>query len=177
MKKLFVLVLALSFCTSALAQQNMMGGLMDKAKSTDLADITSGPSMTGLLSSLTSNLNVSEEQATGGLASIFSYAKDNLSADDFATIAKQIPGTESLLNQVPDLGGQGAGMGGMGSMLSKAAESLGGTALLAQQFESLGLDPDMVMGYITQIQAYLDTPQGQQAKALLMSSFSGLVSG
>ena len=175
MRKLFIISVALFCSFSALAQQSLMTGLMDKAKNTDVSALTSGLNVAGLLGNLTDNLDVSSDQAQGGLASIMKYAKDNMSADDFSTIAEQLPGTDSILKQLPDLGGMSSG--GMGSLLSKAAEysdKLGGTALLAQQFESLGLDPDMVMGFVSQISSYLDTPEGQQAKELLMNSLGDL---
>jgi hypothetical protein len=175
MRKILIVSMAILCSFSVFAQQSMLGGLADKAKSSNMADLVSGPSITGLLGNLTGNLDVSPDQAQGGLASIMNYAKDNLSADDFSTIAEQIPGTDSILKQLPDLGGVSSG--GMGSLLSKAAEysdQLGGTALLAQQFESLGLDPDMIMGFVSQISSYLDTPEGQKAKELLMSSLGDL---
>ncbi|WP_371195073.1 DUF2780 domain-containing protein [Glaciecola sp. SC05] len=174
MKKLISLGIALLFTVSVNAQQNMLGDLMGKAKDSDaVSEIVSGPNIAGLLGSLTESLGVSDEQAQGGVASIMNYAKQNLSGDDFSALAKQIPGTDSILKQIPDLGGMGESSG-MGGLLSRAADKLGGTALLAQQFESLGLDPEMMMGFVTQIQSYLSTPEGEQAKMLLMDSLSGL---
>ena len=53
-----------------------------------------------LVSSLTDKLGVSSEQATGGAGAIFGYAKDNLDADDFASIAEGIPGMDGLLSDI-----------------------------------------------------------------------------
>jgi hypothetical protein len=143
-----------------------------------LADIASSPSVTGLLGSLTSSLGVSEDQAQGGVASLMNYAKSNMSSTEFSSLTEQLPGTEGILSALPQLSSNlGGGSGGLGGLMNKAAEygeQLGGAALLAQQFESLGLDPNMVMGFVKQISAYLSTPEGQQAKALLMDSFSKL---
>ncbi|WP_395344666.1 DUF2780 domain-containing protein [Ningiella sp. W23] len=160
------------------AQQSMLGEVMNKKDSaSELLEMASSPSITGLLGSLTSTLGVSEEQAQGGVASLMNYAKSNLSSDDFSALANQLPGTEGILDALPDIGNMAGESGGLGNLLGQAAqlnEQLGGTALLAQQFESLGLDSNMIMGFAQQIQAYLSTPEGQHAKDLLMQSFSDL---
>nr|WP_136251785.1 DUF2780 domain-containing protein [Ningiella ruwaisensis] len=178
MKYLVVLCLSL-LSMEAFAQQSMLDNLMGnkaKAESQETQTDAVGPSITGLLGSLTGSLDITGDQAQGGLASIMNYAKDNLSADDFSKVAEQLPGTKSLLDHVPDVS-NASGSGGLGGLLGQASQlsdTFGGAALLTQQFESLGLNPDMVMGFVQQISSYLDTPQGQQTKDLLMQGLSGL---
>ena len=178
MKILLVTCAALAMSGAALAQQNMLDSLMkSEALSSTLSDAAGAPSVTGLLANLTSNLGVSEEQAKGGIASLMNYAKSNLSADDFSSLADELPGTKGILDALPSLGEKSGGLGGLMSQAAKYSDQLGGTALLAQQFESLGLDSNMIMGFVKQIQAYLSTPEGQQAKALLMNGLGELSAG
>ena len=126
-----------------------------------------GPDLVQMLSS---QLGVSGEQATSGAGAIFDYAKDNLSADDFSTIAKGIPGMDQMLEMAPEPENSSA-MGKAGSMLGGADSSLGGLAGLASSFESLGLDADMVNKFMPIVSDYVGSVSGDQAVALLQGLF------
>lgn len=131
----------------------------------------------GLVGSVSEKLNVSGEQAEGGMASLLSFAKSNLGNTDYTELAKSLPGVDSLLSKVPDV--SGASTEGLGGLLSKASdysESLKSINALKQQFEALGLKPEMITKYIAQAQSYLDTEQGKQAKELLMKGLSSFTS-
>jgi len=123
-----------------------------------------------LVGMLTDQLGVSSEQATGGAGAIFDYAKDNLSADDFSTIAKGIPGMDGLLGAAPEAD-TGSAMGKVGNMLGGSDSSLGGLAGLASSFESLGLSPDMVSKFAPIVSDYVGKMSGDQAMALLQGLF------
>jgi hypothetical protein len=118
---------------------------------------------------LTSQLGVSGEQATGGAGAIFGYAKDNLSVDDFSTIAKGVPGMDGLLAMAPEPENSSA-LGKAGSMLG-ADTSLGGLAGLASSFESLGLNADMVGKFAPIVSDYVGSVSGDQAMALMKGLF------
>jgi len=126
-----------------------------------------GPDLVQMLSS---QLGVSGEQATGGAGAIFDYAKDNLSADDFSTIAKGIPGMDGMLEMAPEPENNSA-LGKASSMLGGADSSLGGLAGLASSFESLGLDADMVSKFMPIVSDYVGSVSGDQAMALLQGLF------
>jgi hypothetical protein len=133
------------------------------------------PSMTGMINALAENLNVSSDQAEGGLASLMNYVKNNVSSDKFSELSASLPGLDQVLSAVPEIT---AGEGGMAGLLSKASqysEKLKDLNAVKQQFEALGLSPEMISGFIEQAKAYLDTPQGQEAKKLLSSSLSSLI--
>ena len=51
----------------------------------------------GLVDLLTSQLGVTKNQAEGGAGSIFQSAKQNLSVEDFSSIAKAVPGIDKML--------------------------------------------------------------------------------
>lgn len=133
------------------------------------------PTVDGLLSALTDNLNVSSEQAKGGLASLLNYAKNNVNPDTFAQLEQQIPGVSSVMGNLPDISNmQQEGQGGLLDMAAQYSESLQSVNDLKKQFEAIGLEPQMIISYVEQAQAYLDTEEGQQAKQVLMEAFSSL---
>jgi len=123
-----------------------------------------------LISMLTDQLGVSTEQAAGGSGAIFDYAKDNLSADDFSTIAKGVPDMDGLLSAAPT-GESSSALGKASSMLGGSDSSLGGLASLASSFESLGLDADMVQKFVPLVSDYVGSVSGDQAMALLKGLF------
>ena len=123
-----------------------------------------------LIQMLTSQLGVSGEQATGGAGAMFEYAKDNLDADDFATIAKGVPGMDDLIAMAPEPENSSA-LGKAGGALGGFDKSLGGLAGLASSFESLGLDADMVSKFVPVVSDYVGSVSGDEAATLLQGLF------
>lgn len=123
-----------------------------------------------LVQTLSSQLGISGEQASGGAGALFEYAKNNLSPDDFATIAKGIPGMDSMLIMAPEPENSSA-MGKAGNVLGDADSSLGGMAGLASSFESLGLNGDMVSKFVPIVTDYVGKMSGDQAKQILQGLF------
>ena len=124
-------VLALTFFTTcANANIDQLKGLLGgkKAESTvtssSLTEMaTSAASnidLASLVSSVAGNLNVSENQSEGGIASIMNYVQGNLSGADYAQLASSIPGIDSLLEDVPSLSGNSA---------ARSSSSLSGSSL------------------------------------------------
>jgi len=192
MKKLasLILVSTLTFSAASHAEESWfdsfksMLGLGDTAEEvaaeSELQNAAEGsaeaaPSMTGMISALTENLNVSSDQAEGGLASLMNYVKNNVSSDKFSELSSSLPGLEQVLSAVPEITAAEGGMAGLLSKASQYSEKLKDLNAVKQQFEALGLSPEMISGFIEQAKAYLDTPQGQEAKKLLSSSLSSLI--
>ena len=122
-------VLALTFFTTcASANIDQLKGLLGgkKAESTvtssSLTEMaTSAASnidLASLVSSVAGNLNVSENQSEGGIASIMNYVQGNLSGADYAQLASSIPGIDSLLEDVPSLSSNSAASSSSSSSLS-----------------------------------------------------------
>ena len=140
-------------------------------------DTSAELSSSGLVQQLTQTLGVTKTQAEGGLGSIFNYAKNNLSSGDFSQISDTLPGIQGLLGSVPDIS-QLSSDNGIGGLLDKAAsysETAKAISDLNKQFTALGLSPEQIAGFVSSISQYLDTPQGQQAKQLLMSGLGQLL--
>ncbi len=128
---------------------------------------------------LTDSLGVTQQQAEGGLGSLFNFAKGNLAQDNFGQLSSLLPGVDQLLGAVPEVSETASqeSSGGLSGLLNTAAQysdSLQAVNQVTQQFQALGLEPEMILQYIQVAQQYLNTPEGQQAKQLLMDGLSGL---
>lgn len=116
-----------------------------------------------LIPILTQGLGVTESQAKGGAGVIFDYVKQKVSAEDFAQVAKALPGVDSLVDLAPkasDLSGQ---IGGLSPTLGGKSDLTGGMAGVAERFGKLGLDAGMVDKYVKII---LDFTQSEAGSAV-----------
>jgi len=184
-------VLALTFFTTcANANIDQLKGLLGgkKAESTvtssSLTEMaTSAASnidLASLVSSVAGNLNVTENQSEGGIASIMNYVQGNLSGADYAQLASSIPGIDALLEDVPSLSGNSAASSSssLSGLLNKASEyssTLKSVNDLKQQFEALGLSTDMIASFVTQISSYLNVNADEETQALFKSGLDNLL--
>lgn len=134
-------------------------------------------SASGLVSMIAENLSVEEEQAEGGMGSIFGFVQEHATAENFEVLSSALPGLTSLLGEAPDVSEEKSS-GGLGGLLDKASEyneSLKAVNTVKKQFEALGIDPKMITDFVEQAQTYLDTEEGQEAKKVLTDSFSKFI--
>ena len=122
----------------------------------------------GLVDLLSSQLGVTKSQAEGGAGSIFQLAKQNLSVEDFASIAKAVPGIDQMMGAAPKMEGSSSSLGKMSSMMG--SNKLGGMAALTSSFEKLGLSTDMVNKFTPIILDYVQNKGGEHAMNLLKSA-------
>ena len=177
MKKIYALILVSGL---AVAPQSHAEGWLDSLKGLFgmTEEVEAVPKISDMTRSVSDAVGITESQATGGLASIFNYAKDNISTSQFSELSNALPGLESLLGSVPDISNV-TSEGGLSSILDKAAsysDSFKSVNELNKQFEALGLEPAQIMQIVNSAKAYLDTEQGQEIKALLvegLGKFSG----
>ncbi|MFT5277556.1 MAG: hypothetical protein ACI97K_002141 [Glaciecola sp.] len=182
MKKFASLILISTLTFSAASQAeggwfDSLKGMLGFGESAEAVVAEASPSMTGMISALTENLGVSSEQAEGGLGSLMNYVKGNVSSDKFAALSSSLPGIDQVLSAVPEVKDL-SGEGGVAALLSKASEysdELKSLNAVKQQFEALGLSPEMITGFVTQAQVYLDTPLGQEAKKLFTDSLGSFI--
>ncbi|ORT48179.1 VcgC [Vibrio sp. qd031] len=102
---------------------------------------------------LTSQLDVSNEQASSGGAAMLALAQNSLSSANTSELASMIPGLENM---------------GAASSLLGNIDSLNA---VYDVFEKLGLDPSMVAQFAPVIMGYLSD---QGASSGLMDSLTGL---
>jgi hypothetical protein len=150
----------------------------------------------GLVGTLTKQLGVTPEQATGGAGALFSLAKGNLSAADFSKISSVVPGMNGFLNAAPKaepkaaeqpkaepssgasnlgpLSGAASAAGSAGASAASAASGAGGGILsLGNSFKALGMSPDMATKFAPVMQQYLGS-KGGSGVASIFSKAVGL---
>jgi len=108
-----------------------------------------------LNSALTGQLNVTADQAQGGVGSILALAKEKLSSMDFTTLTKLIPGVDSYMKVAKNLGAVTGPVGDKAGLLSS--------------FSKLGMGPDMVGKFSGVMSDFLSKAGGEPAKNLLAS--------
>ena len=121
----------------------------------------------GLVDLLSSQLGVSKNQAQGGAGSIFQLVKQNLSVEDFSSIAKAVPGIDQMIDAAPKIEKSSGALGGISSMMGKTSDKLGGMAGLTSSFQKLGLSGDMVNKFTPIILDYVKNKGGEHAMNLL----------
>jgi hypothetical protein len=120
-----------------------------------------------LIHLLTSQLGVTQSQAEGGSGAIFQAAKQNLSAEDFSTVAKAVPGIDKMMDAAPKAKKASDALGGVSSLLGNGSGKLGTMANLASSFQQLGLSGDMVGRFTPIILNYVKQNGGKYAMELL----------
>ena len=112
-----------------------------------------------LIPLLTNNLGVTQSQAKGGAGAIFDYVKQNVSAEDFSTVTKALPGVDSLLKFAPKTSSLSSQIGGLTSGLGDKS-GLAGMAGLTESFAKLGLDAGMVDKYVKTLLDFTQSEAG-----------------
>ena len=120
-----------------------------------------------LVKTLTDNLGVTKEQASGGAGAIFKYAQSKLSADDFSTVAKALPGVDSLISAAPKTGGSADLFSGLKSFSGSQSNSAAAVSSLAGSFSKLGMNADMVGKFIPIVLEYAKSKGGTAVMNIL----------
>ena len=136
--------------------------------------------LASLVSAVSGNLNVSNEQSQGGIASVMNYVQSNLSNGEYSQLAKNIPGLDGLLDDVPALSDSSApnSSSSLSGLLNKASEyssTVKSVNDLKQQFEALGLSTDMIASFVSQISTYLNVNADSETQALFKSGLDNLL--
>lgn len=96
----------------------------------------------GLVDTLGQRLNISDEQAIGGVGALMGLAMNRLDPTDSAQLQQRLPGLGQLSSGTLD-----GGLGGLGSLIGGAGQLLGGIQNLQdvdQVFNVLGMNQGMV---------------------------------
>ena len=117
-----------------------------------------------LVNALSKELGSTPEQAAGAAGALFGLAKTRLTSDQFAQVAKAVPGMDSLLSAAPPTGTSGAG--GIGGALSSVPGGSGLSSATAA-FTKLGLKPDMVAKAVPAITSFVTKSGGADVGNLL----------
>jgi hypothetical protein len=123
--------------------------------------------VSNLIGLLTGKLGVSEQQAEGGAAAIFDYAKQKLGAEDFSRVTDALPGVDALTDSAPQSSAFANKLESSVPSLGGQSGSAAGMASLTDRFSTLGLDNKMVNEYITVILDYAKSEGGETVMNLL----------
>lgn len=141
-----VLVLLLAACAGN-------GFMKDSSSQSDgVGSLVDGAGSNALLGLLTNQLGVSSEQALGGAGAIFSSAQENMSADDFGSLADVVPGFDEMLGAAP--------------------KTEPGDDMLGSAFKALGMETDMVRSFMPIVLGYVE---GTGGSALMQSLQAALM--
>lgn len=108
-----------------------------------------------LIGMLTNSLGVTENQATGGVGSILTLAKERLAAGDFDQLASVIPGASKYMAAAKSLGavkGPVANRAGLDSALGR-----------------LGMNADTIGKMLPAVTDFAETAGGDSTRQLLAS--------
>lgn len=124
----------------------------------------------GLVSALTSQLGVTQDQASGGIGALLGSAKSNMGDDKYSNLLSMAPSLTGLATDTGDASSSSGLLGAASSMLGGAGGSMDQAAQLMETFTGLGLDSDM-LGKFTQIALdYVKGEGGVQAMELLQGA-------
>jgi len=112
-------------------------------------------SLSGMLSK---NLGVTQNQAEGGVGSILKLAQEKLSAGDFDTVAKAVPGAQKYLDKAKSLGAYSGAVGNM--------------AGLNGALSKLGIPPETSAKFVPAVTNYVGKMGGGKVGNLLKSALS-----
>ena len=122
------------------------------------AAVKASPDLTAALSQ---ELGATPEQSAGAAGALFGAAKSQMKPNDWAQVAKAVPGMAALLKAAP------AGGGKKGDPLSQLGASAGGLAAAAAAFSKLGLSPDLVAKAIPVLTSFVSKSGGAGVGSLL----------
>ncbi len=123
-----------------------------------------------LVDLLVKNIGITTKQAEGGAGSIFDAAKKNMGVEDFLKITTAMPEVEALMAGAPKINTGSSALGGLSSMLSENAGSVGKMASLYASFAQLGLSQEMVGKFIPVIYDYAKSKGGETVFNLLKTA-------
>ncbi len=154
-----VLCVALTVAAAG-AQAQVPSDIVKKADTSSKAASAAAKASPELVSSLSSELGATPEQAAGAAGALFGLAKSRLKPAEFAQVASAVPGMDSLLKAAPAAAALVGTTGGLGG-------SAAGLAGAASAFSKLGLKPDMVAKAIPVLTNFVGKSGGAQAANLL----------
>ena len=132
-----------------------------------------------LVNGLAKELDATPEQAAAAAGALFGIAKSFLKPDDFAQMAKAVPGMEALLAAAPNSADPTAipltpGFAASSSPSSPAGMTMAapnGMASAIGALSKVGIKPDMIMKAVPFLSGYLKKHGGAAIGGLLGSVF------
>lgn len=117
------------------------------------AEMQSAGLVDPLVKLLSSQLGVTTDQATGGVGSTLTLAKEKLNGTDFTTLTKAIPGSDTYMKAAKDLG----------AVTGPIGDKMG----LQTAFSKLGMGSDMVGKFSGLLSDFVGKAGGETTQKIL----------
>lgn len=110
-------------------------------------------------------LGISHEQAEGGAGAVYQLVQQRLSDDEFVQVAYATPAVSDLMLKAPPL--LTTSGGDLVNAISRWVGGLGSLRPLRKPFAELGLGPEKIRPFTTEVLAYARQQERPDAVALL----------
>jgi len=120
-------------------------------------------SHSGLVTQLTKELSITPTQARGGAGTLFTLAKNRLSAEEFSKLASAVPGMSGLLKAAPPSSQNSE----FSELESALPGNMGRMMEAAEAFHKLGLSPEMAAKFLPIMSKFVETKGGSSTASLL----------
>lgn len=155
----------------AAASEDKASAIATKA-SQMVADNAAMSSLTGLV---TAQLGVTEQQAQGGLGTLFSVAQSTLDGADFQQLSQHVPEMASLLGATPEVSERAKGISPLVAVAGKYGDALQSSIEAYAQFKTLGLDAAQIPQYIEVTNQFLKKQGGTDIASLFSKGLEALM--
>lgn len=118
--------------------------------------------MKELITRLSQQLKVDEQQARGGAGILFKAAKDKLGGAEFNKLLGSVTGIDALIQQAPQSGG-----GLLGGLASLAGGNAALIATIVSGFSKLNLSSDQAQKFVPIVLDYLHGQVGPETVSKL----------
>ena len=155
----------------AAASEDKASAIVTKA-SKMAADNAAISSLTVLV---TEQLGVTEQQAQGGLGTLFSVAQSTLDGADFQQLSEHVPEMASLLGAAPEVSERTKGISSLVAETGKYGDALKSGNEAYAQFKTLGLDAAQIPQYIEITNQFLKKQGGTDIASLFSKGLDALM--
>ncbi|WP_353662282.1 DUF2780 domain-containing protein [Hydrogenimonas sp. SS33] len=165
MKKVAIATLAASLSLQAGFFDDAVksvGSMNRPSQSAPATASTNTSQASGLLSSLTGQLGISQKQAAGGTAALMNAAAQQMPQSNYT----------QLLGSVPGLGGIVKNNSGL---VNGAMSMMGNTDMVGQAFKMLGMDNSMISKFAPALLGYIKQYATPENVALLKQAWSAFL--
>ncbi|MDD2759535.1 MAG: DUF2780 domain-containing protein [Methylomonas sp.] len=119
---------------------------------------------------LVERLGIEPKQAMGGLGSVFAFARQRMTPEDFMRLSASVPDMDDYLSAVPTLPSAGSWLGPR-TNIAGASAMMTRFGVLAESFQALGMDADMPARFVPVVLQYLRDQSELLAMSLLQNAF------
>ena len=137
--------------------------------------VTDNAAMSSLTGLVTAQLGVTEQQAQGGLGTLFSVAQSTLDGADFQQLSQHVPEMASLLGAAPEVSEKAQGISSLVAEAGKYGDALKSGNEAYAQFKTLGLDAAQIPQYIEVTNQFLKKQGGTDIASLFSKGLEALI--